>query len=917
MPHKLAIDFGTTNTILARWDEEKRAPEFLSLPGLSMRGAAYPQIPSLLYVHDGRKSQVTLGQMVIDRGLDQLRDHRLFRNFKHGMLSTSAVALVPGKSTGRILEGKPWGDRQASQRFLQGLMHALPLPKDDIDQWVVSAPILSFEGYTSWLAEALPGVSPEAIHIVDEPTAAALGYAVREPGALVLVFDFGGGTLDLSLVQLPESHKKSSSSLASIIGASGKRPSARVIAKSGLALGGSDVDRWLSVEVQKLARVTPGMPGDDESPLLAACEQAKIRLSSQEETSITFQAGGQEYRVPIDRSRLEAVFQENGFFSRIQEQLDRILRIAQRQGIYQEDIQHVLMVGGMSLVPSVQSVLARYFSQASIKVEKPFTAVVEGALQLAAGFGLDDYLEHSYGLRLYDVQHRRCYYDEIIPFGSPYPSEIPVKVRLGASHRTQAWVEFIAGEIASEPVTTLDVKYENGQAVFVVQPQSGSQLVHSLVPPGTEPVCVPLVPPGQPGTERLEASFRVDPHRQLRLSVLDLQTGLELLHNLPLGALGKRSSESDPDQNIALEPDQVVNGSEPALPFQPAGDAARRLSVRGLAASLGVLSPDGLSPAAAAQALRSPDPYIRFTAAGLLSRRTDREARLVLKETLNHGAAPQRASVAFHLSNLSWFSAEPLLRQALEDPDLRVRESAVYALCRTHRLEAFQILVGFLSGQPDSLKLVAAWALGLDPDPRSLPVLDIILTARDVETRVKALEVLGATGSPQAIPVAWREIESPDLEVSYAATLSLIELVRESCLAGLAFRIQQASGEARASLLRGLFHATNYLFIDLGTGAHCRPVLQALQASLEDDHAEARDWAARILAWMHSSEETASLLERAYLHEQHLDTRLQMLHAAVQLMSPAASDILQDALRSPALPLREAAVYFSKQQGNR
>jgi molecular chaperone DnaK (HSP70) len=203
MGHKLAIDFGTTNTVIARWDDAQSAPQVLSLPGISERtnGAHPALVPSLLYVQDGKDGQVALGQAVREEGLDRQKDNRLFRNFKRGIVGSPAPEPRP-------IDGVPWGDRDAGRSFLQKLIEALPHRPEDIDQLVLTAPVASFEGYLAWLNDVMDGLAPERTRIVDESTAAALGYAVTEPGAAVLVFDFGGGTLDLSLVQLPENPRR-------------------------------------------------------------------------------------------------------------------------------------------------------------------------------------------------------------------------------------------------------------------------------------------------------------------------------------------------------------------------------------------------------------------------------------------------------------------------------------------------------------------------------------------------------------------------------------------------------------------------------------------------------------------------------------------------------------------------------------
>lgn len=61
--HKLAIDFGTTNSILARWNDAFGQAEILALPGLSAahEGDRRPWIPFLLYVEDGRAGQMVIG----------------------------------------------------------------------------------------------------------------------------------------------------------------------------------------------------------------------------------------------------------------------------------------------------------------------------------------------------------------------------------------------------------------------------------------------------------------------------------------------------------------------------------------------------------------------------------------------------------------------------------------------------------------------------------------------------------------------------------------------------------------------------------------------------------------------------------------------------------------------------------------
>jgi molecular chaperone DnaK (HSP70) len=532
MGHKLAIDFGTTNSVIARWNADKEAPEIVKLADITDDTIPnHPAVvPSLVYVADAKGKQAKIGLEVRREGLDRQRDNRLFRNFKRGIVAQPAPDP-------RIIDGIEFADLDAGTLFVKRVIASLPYPLDDIEQLVLTAPVASFENYLSWLSTVIETIPAEKIRIVDESTAAALGYAVTKPGAAVMVFDFGGGTLDLSLVQLPESGEKTGGILSRLLRGNTNQHAAKVFAKAGRILGGSDIDQWLLTWVLKQQNLTAKSLGKDYAILLTLCEQAKIQLSDVSETTLEFSAEGKDYSQKVTREVLEGILEENGFFTALRHVIDKVMHVSRQRGVFKEDVHHVLMVGGTSLMPSVQNTLKQYFSDLAVRADKPFTAVAEGALQLAAGFGLEDYLIHSYGLRYLDETTGNHVFDEIIPMGSRYATEAPIDIVLGAAHKNQKEVEFVIGEIDTDSISMLEVKYEDGQAVFVAQAgESGEQII-PLNEGDVLKALAKLDPPGAPGENRLKASFMIDDKRQLRITVTDIKTNNVLVKDVALVSL--------------------------------------------------------------------------------------------------------------------------------------------------------------------------------------------------------------------------------------------------------------------------------------------------------------------------------------------------------------------------------------------
>jgi HEAT repeat protein len=340
-----------------------------------------------------------------------------------------------------------------------------------------------------------------------------------------------------------------------------------------------------------------------------------------------------------------------------------------------------------------------------------------------------------------------------------------------------------------------------------------------------------------------------------------------------------------------------LTGREPALATGSKQKGSRRLSLRRLGTLLNVLPPDAVSLDAVKAALNSEEFFVRYNAAKLLSRRADRDSRVIMEEILKTGQPMSRASVARHLYGFSWFSAKSLIELALQDSDARVREGAVYALCDLRDLNAYQMLVEVLKNEKDAVREAAAVGLRDTQDPAAIPVLEEVLNAKDPEVRIKALEALGTNDNPEAVPIVRECMKDPEPEVKYAAALSLLELSGEGWLEELAGVIGRNTGETLKQVLRAFFHATNYLKIDVAKSSAAELMIDALETALLDEDAGVRMAATWPLAWMRH-ERTPAILMKTYRIELDEDVKAHIVRIAAGLMSKASEEILDDALKS-------------------
>jgi molecular chaperone DnaK (HSP70) len=523
-----AIDFGTSNTVITRWNPATQQPETLSLPGLSLQlGQNPPLIPSLLYVEDASQGKVVVGQAVRDKGLDLTSDPRFFRSFKRG-IGADIQGFLPE------LDGKLVRFEQVGEWFLNQIIEQLePSQEGSVESLILTVPVDSFEAYRHWLSGVCQSLPVQQIRILDEPTAAALGYGIAN-GDVLLVIDLGGGTLDLSLVQLNQDAQTGKKPMGFILkwgekflGESDRQKPkiARVLAKAGQNLGGSDIDNWLVdyfVETQGLTR----------SPLTTRlAERLKIQLSQKPSANEVYfnDETFESYELKLDRNAFESILREHQFFEILDDKMAQLLQQGRRSGIEVSDIDAVLLVGGTAQIPAVQEWVKQYFDSSKIRCEKPFEAIALGALQLSQGIEVQDFLYHSYGVRYWDRRNNCHNWHSIIKAGQAYPMSDPVELVLGASVDNQPSVELIVGELGSQTGAT--EVYFDGDRLITRQLGGGQTAVQPLNDRDGARNIAQLAPPGNPGRDRIKIQFWVDAQRSLRITVEDLLTNQTLLQN--------------------------------------------------------------------------------------------------------------------------------------------------------------------------------------------------------------------------------------------------------------------------------------------------------------------------------------------------------------------------------------------------
>jgi molecular chaperone DnaK len=367
MPKVIGIDLGTSNSAAAIVENGK--PVIIpSAEGAGVAsGKAFPSY--VAFTQDGQRlvGEPARRQAAINAaGTIQAAKRKMGTDFKFKVF------------------GKEYTPQQISAFILQKIKQdAEAYLGDKVEEVVITCPAYFDDNQRTATKDAGEIAGLKVLRIINEPTAACLAYGLDKAGKelKILVFDFGGGTLDVTIMEM------------------WKEGGFKVVATSGdTQLGGTDMDRVLIEHIAKEFKRDTGIDLTHDNMamqrLREAAEKAKVELSSALSTDINLPfitadaSGAKHLTQSINRAKLEDLVRP--IIERCRRPLEQALKDA-RDAFVKEgtsftnnDIEKIIMVGGPTRMPIVQKFAEEYFGKKIERGIDPMDCVAMGAAIQAA-----------------------------------------------------------------------------------------------------------------------------------------------------------------------------------------------------------------------------------------------------------------------------------------------------------------------------------------------------------------------------------------------------------------------------------------------------------------------------------------------------------------------------------------------------
>ena len=346
MGKTIGIDLGTTNSVVAVMEGGK--------PVVIANAEGSRTTPSI--VAFSKTGEKLVGQLAKRQAI--LNPDRTVISIKRHMGTDFKVNI----------DGKDYTPQEISAMILRKLADdASKYLGEKVTSAVITVPAYFNDSQRQATKDAGKIAGLDVLRIVNEPTAAALAYGLeKEKTEKVLVFDLGGGTFDVSILEIGDGVHE-------------------VLSTSGdTHLGGDDFDQkimdWLADEFKKTEGIDLRADKQAMQRLKEAAEKAKCELSSVVETNInlpfiTADANGPKH---LDVSLTRAKFEElsHDMLERCKKPVEQALKDA---NLTKNDINEVVLVGGSTRIPAVQALVKEYTGKEPNQSVNPDEVVAVGA----------------------------------------------------------------------------------------------------------------------------------------------------------------------------------------------------------------------------------------------------------------------------------------------------------------------------------------------------------------------------------------------------------------------------------------------------------------------------------------------------------------------------------------------------------
>ena len=367
MSKVIGIDLGTTNSVVAIMEGSE--------PVVITNSEGGRTTPSVVgFTKDGNRlvGQVAKRQAVTNPentvySIKRFMGRRY--NEVSGEMKQVPYAVTQTGNDVRIMAGdKEWSPPEISAMVLQKLKQsAEDYLGQKVTQAVITVPAYFNDAQRQATKDAGKIAGLEVLRIVNEPTAAALAYGLdKKKEETIAVFDFGGGTFDISILEVGEGVVEVKST------------------NGDTHLGGDDVDErlihWINEEFKKDQGIDLSKDKMALQRLKEAAEKAKIELSSAMETEVNLPfitadaAGPKHLQMKLTRAKFEALIDDI-----LQRTLEPCRSALKDSGLTANQIDEVVLVGGSTRIPKIQQMVKEFFGKEPNKSVNPDEVVAIGA----------------------------------------------------------------------------------------------------------------------------------------------------------------------------------------------------------------------------------------------------------------------------------------------------------------------------------------------------------------------------------------------------------------------------------------------------------------------------------------------------------------------------------------------------------